>query len=226
MYIIHRSNSETNFYHVLGITNIMPLELNFTVTEYFPDRINDRNGISNFIVNVEEDDDTLSDNAIIHLIGEGGQLAGAEIVLKDEFLLRLDKYGYSQRVKRLRDEREGAGVETGFGIIDTDADSQRKIVGATVTAMLAKSSDSPFSIDWRMKDNSIVTLDADQMIAIGLLVSQHVAECQTLKNQLDARIALSENYWQLHNIFAEEWPPVSPSSPVEPEEAPEPEPEA
>jgi hypothetical protein len=89
------------------------------------------------------------------------------------------------RVKELRDRSECGGLLTPFGPIDTDADSQRKLVGAVAAAQILGAT---FSIDWRMADDSLVSFDAAQMIAVGLSVVTHVSSCQQRKNELDAAI--------------------------------------
>lgn len=89
-------------------------------------------------------------------------------------------------VKALRDQAEWAGCDTPLGRVDTDPNSRSKISGAVQMAMLI----DPFTIDWTMQDNSIVTHDAPAMIAMGLLVGQHVNACHaiatTIRTALDA----------------------------------------
>lgn len=90
-----------------------------------------------------------------------------------------------QAVKAKRDAAEWGGVTTPSGVVDSMPDSQRKISGAVTMALIAGEA---FTVEWRMADNSIVTLDRDAMVAIGVLVGQHVAACQARKNALDAAI--------------------------------------
>ncbi|UAK24175.1 DUF4376 domain-containing protein [Sphingomonas nostoxanthinifaciens] len=77
-----------------------------------------------------------------------------------------------------RNARQTGGCLTPLGRVDTDADSQRKISGAALAALIAKSAGQAFSIDWTMADNSVVTHDAAAMIAMGMAVTQYLDACQ------------------------------------------------
>lgn len=90
-----------------------------------------------------------------------------------------------QSVKQLREMAEWSGCMTAAGRVDSDPESQRKIGGAVQMAMIIGEA---FVIDWRMADNSIVTLDQDGMVAMGLAVGEHVSACQARKNVLDGLI--------------------------------------
>jgi len=107
-------------------------------------------------------------------------------------------------VKAARDVHEQAGCTTPSGQVDTDADSQRKVGGAATMALALGAS---FTMDWRMKDNSIVRLDASGMIALGEAVAEHVAACQARKNALDAAIDAATTLDELAAIDPEQgWP--------------------
>lgn len=108
------------------------------------------------------------------------------------------------RVRALREQHETGGLTTPFGPIETDAESQRKISGAVVMAMLGGAA---FSIDWRMANNAIVTLNATDMSNLGVLVGQHVSACQYRKNDLDAAIGAAATLAEIEAIDAEAgWP--------------------
>lgn len=80
-------------------------------------------------------------------------------------------------VRAARDRVQLSDCVTPLGRVDTDAASQLKISGAVQMAMIAQAAGAPFSIEWTMHDNSPVTHDAAQMIAMGVAVGQHVAAC-------------------------------------------------
>lgn len=109
------------------------------------------------------------------------------------------------QVKALRDAAEAGGCTVdGIGRFDTDANSQRKLNGAVVLAMLGGEA---FGIEWRLSDNSVVALDAAQMIAVGAAVGAHVAACQYRKNTLDEALDLAADYEALIAIDIEGgWP--------------------
>jgi hypothetical protein len=59
----------------------------------------------------------------------------------------------------------------GIGRIDTDPTSIRNVQGAVQAAVIASSAGQPFSVDWRLSDNTTATLDASQMITMGIAVT-------------------------------------------------------
>jgi hypothetical protein len=108
-------------------------------------------------------------------------------------------------VKVLRDQAEAAGVTvSGQGRFDSDPDSQRKILSAAVAASAVGSG---FSQGWRLQNNSVVTLGASQMSAVGLAVNTHVNACQARKNTLDAAINAASSLAALDAIdITTGWP--------------------
>ncbi len=95
-----------------------------------------------------------------------------------------------ERAKAARDAAIDGGAPTPAGVVDSDALSRSNITGASIGAMLAQSSGAPFSVEWTLKNNSVVTLDAAQMIALGLAVLAHVNAChdhaRALREQIEA----------------------------------------
>ncbi len=109
-----------------------------------------------------------------------------------------------ERVKALREKAKDGGIVTSWGPLETDPDSRTNINGAVQMATILG---PQFSIVWRMRDNSEVTLNAAQMIQLGLLVGQHVSACQYRKNELDAAIAAAATAAELEAIDLEAgWP--------------------
>lgn len=108
-------------------------------------------------------------------------------------------------VRARRNAAEWAGVTVpGIGRFDSDPDGQRKIVGAVVASGLVGGA---FTMDWRLADNSVITLDTAQMAAVGLAMSAHVAACQARKNALDAQIDAATDATALAAIDLEAgWP--------------------
>jgi hypothetical protein len=64
------------------------------------------------------------------------------------------------------------------------------ISGAVQMALLAKISNQPFSIDWTLYDNSVKTFNADQMMALGAALGEHINKVydttRVLREQIDA----------------------------------------
>jgi hypothetical protein len=84
----------------------------------------------------------------------------------------------------------GASVETPSGVVQSDAKSQQNILGLVQMAVLAQLASQPFSADFTLADNSVATLDASEMIALGLAVGQYVqavyAHARSLREAIDA----------------------------------------
>lgn len=89
-----------------------------------------------------------------------------------------------------RDRRIASGCTTSFGVADADDVSRANILGAVSMAMIAKGAGDPFSIQWRMHDNSYQTFDADQMIQFGVEVGSFINTCYqasfAVKNAIEA----------------------------------------
>lgn len=82
-----------------------------------------------------------------------------------------------QQVKAMRaslTDDPGATVATPAGVVQSDSKSQQNILGLVQMAVLANISAQPFAADFTLADNTVVTLNASQMIGLGVAVGQHV----------------------------------------------------
>lgn len=89
-----------------------------------------------------------------------------------------------------RDRREFGTFVAGVYELDCDPKAQARIQGAVQLASLAAANGQPFSIDWTMADNTVVTLNAATMVGIGQALALHVgqvhATARALRSQIDA----------------------------------------
>lgn len=85
----------------------------------------------------------------------------------------LDELKASQwaQIKQARSQAEYAGFTWDGSTFDSDATSQNRITGAVTLAALS----AAFTIDWVLADNSVRTLNAQEMCAVGAALGQHVA---------------------------------------------------
>lgn len=81
--------------------------------------------------------------------------------------------------------RETGGLQFGGFTVATDDRSKMMIIGARAAAV----ADPDFTTEWKMADNSFITLDAATIIAISDAVLAHVAECFAIEAQVLAAIA-------------------------------------
>lgn len=105
-----------------------------------------------------------------------GYLAGGSIMASQtpEDVLRLTLL---KRVDRLREKKVEGGCVTGLGRVKSDEVSIRNLLGAVQTATLAQMTSQPFEMAWRMEDNTLVNVNAPEMIALGMTVMEHVQRC-------------------------------------------------
>ena len=82
-----------------------------------------------------------------------------------------------EAAKLVRDTKIDSGCMTPLGRVDSDEKSRLNINGAVQTALIAQAAGQPFSIDWTMADNSVVSHDGPATVAMGLAVAGFVAAC-------------------------------------------------
>jgi hypothetical protein len=98
--------------------------------------------------------------------------------------------------KAERDKAEAADFEYGGVLYQPDV---AKITGAVLAALLPRPTDAPpFSIDWTVSDNSVVTLDASQVIGLGLTLTARInaihQQGRTLRALIDNATTPQEAY--------------------------------
>ncbi|MBZ4211551.1 MAG: DUF4376 domain-containing protein [Rhodoferax sp.] len=91
-------------------------------------------------------------------------------------------------VRRERDSAEFGGFNWDGSRFDSDALSQQRITGAVTLAMM----NSAFSIGWTLADNTVRTLNAADMIAVGVALGQHVNACHERARVLRGEIGGAE----------------------------------
>lgn len=114
-----------------------------------------------------------------------------------------------ESVKQTREVKIGGGVNVpGIGLFQTDDRSRDNIAGAATASLIAQAANAPFSLQWTLADNTVVTLSAAQVQAVGMAVMSHVAAChavgQTLRGQIDA--ATTHAALDSINIPGANWP--------------------
>jgi len=87
--------------------------------------------------------------------------------------------------KKARDEAEAADFEFGGTLYQPDV---AKITGAVLAALLPREEGDLFTIDWTVSDNSVVTLTAPQVMALGLTLTARINGIHQRGRQLRAFI--------------------------------------
>lgn len=89
-------------------------------------------------------------------------------------------------MKSARSTAEYGGFAWDGSTFDSDAASQQRIIGAS---QLASLNPSVFEIDWTLADNTVRTLNAAEMNAVGMALGQHVnaqyVHARVLRQQIE-----------------------------------------
>lgn len=95
-------------------------------------------------------------------------------------------------IKAARAAAEFGGFSWGGSAFDSDALSQSRVMGAVQLAQL----DPGFTIAWTLADNSVRILNAQDMVAVGVALGQHVAvqheKARALRAQIEAAQTAAE----------------------------------
>ena len=108
------------------------------------------------------------------------------------------------QVRAARYAAEHGGFTWDGSVFDSDLASQSKIQGAVQLAQMALAAQDPFELDWTLQDNTMRTLSAEDMIAVGVALGQHVAAQHATGRELRAAINDPQASWQ--DIEAVAWP--------------------
>ena len=117
-------------------------------------------------------------------------------MLQDPTALDVVKAKIKALIDTQRDSQIGGGADTPAGRVDTDDASIRNILGAYQSAVAALMVAAGVSFSWRLADNTLVSLDAQSVIAMGNAVLKHTEDCYKrswlLKDQLTAATTVEE----------------------------------
>lgn len=106
-------------------------------------------------------------------------------------------------IKAKRASLEVSGFEYNSQYFDSSLTSQNKIQGAVILAMLSISNNQPYSVDWTLQDNTTISLDAADMIQVGLSLSRHLVELHQTSRKLRETVFAATTVEELDAI---EWP--------------------
>lgn len=99
---------------------------------------------------------------------EGDLQGGTYVPYVSETPLEDAKAKKWAQIKGDRVRAEDAGFEVpSLGVFQSDNESRQKIVGAGLAAKIAKDDGKPYTVDWTLADNSVISLNAEQMIEVG-----------------------------------------------------------
>jgi hypothetical protein len=94
-------------------------------------------------------------------------------------------------MKALRSQKEAAGFTWDGSVFDSDQVSQSRIMGAVQLAVMSPG----FEIPWTLQDNTVRTLSASDMMAVGAALGGHVsaifARAQELRVEIYAATTIA-----------------------------------
>lgn len=100
------------------------------------------------------------------------------------------------RIKAARDAAIASGVTYNGNVYDSNATSQLRLMGAAQMAQIAISSGTAYSVNWTLQNNSLVTLTAQEVIALAMAVGQNYQTLfnkgQSLRSQIMAATTQSQ----------------------------------
>lgn len=87
--------------------------------------------------------------------------------------------GVKEFLKDIRDQKRYGGLTINSIAIQTDAETQTALLGASIAAK----EDSTYTVEWKT-DNGFTTLDAVTIIFISTAVRNHVQKCFTIEKRV------------------------------------------
>jgi uncharacterized protein YbdZ (MbtH family) len=99
-------------------------------------------------------------------------------------------------LKTQRDITLDGGFSWNNLVFDSDPKSRANIQGAVTLAQLSEQVNQPFSITWTLKDNSTISLNAQQMKEVGIALANHLNTAydkgRILRTQVEQALTLEE----------------------------------
>ncbi len=107
------------------------------------------------------------------------------------------------RVNLARDRAEHAPFTCNGYLYDGDEKATARITGAVSLAMMAAMAGQPFTKDWTLADNTVITLDGPAMLAVGAALGTKVGAVFDTARDLQERIEAATTAAQADAIT---WP--------------------
>lgn len=117
-------------------------------------------------------DPTVAANPQAYLISPEGPFAGATLLEEATPLERQQSIKWAE-IKGERDRRETGGFSYLGKVIDSDSRSVQRIALAVQSAQAAIAGGVAFAISWTCADDSVLELDAQQMLGMTVALADH-----------------------------------------------------
>ncbi|MDR1702319.1 MAG: DUF4376 domain-containing protein [Sporomusaceae bacterium] len=110
-----------------------------------------------------------------------------------------------QKINAIRNAKEQGVFYFAGKPFDSDSVSAQRIAVAAQNALVAKIVGAEFAIEWTLADNSTITLNADEMLAVSQALAVHAATVHTTAKNLKDVINAAATQEEVENIS---WPEV------------------
>ncbi len=118
----------------------------------------------------------------------------------------LDKAGIKEAIKAKRYDVETAGVTLNGKTYATDRESQGKYTGVVAAlATMDANTAASWTIDWQTKDDTFVTLNANDMKIVAFAVFEHVQEAFSKQKELFDLIDTANTTVLANTLFHQGW---------------------
>lgn len=135
--------------------------------------------------------------ALAWLVAPSNPFAGGEILTDQSGSLEAAQDRAWERMKRARTKAELSNFECDGNIYDAD---KEHISGGVLVAKIASDAGLPFSSEFTLANNSVIVLDAGQMIAVGMALTAHVEAAYARGRQKRTAIYAATSVEQLDAI--------------------------
>jgi Domain of unknown function (DUF4376) len=105
--------------------------------------------------------------------------------ITSEIIANIELGSLPERIASRRFDAETRGMAINGMSVYTDRTTQMKLTAASVRA----ARDPAYTVDWKLTNNTFVTLNAEQLIAIGDAVGDYVQACYTRESVLLIAVA-------------------------------------
>ncbi|MFA5567461.1 MAG: DUF4376 domain-containing protein [Trueperaceae bacterium] len=112
------------------------------------------------------------------------------------------------RINAERDAREEGGFDYLGERIDSGSRSVQRIGVAVTAAQTAMATGAPFALDWTCADNSVLTMDATEVVGMSVALAVYGDSLHQYARVLKAAVSVAETGAQLAQIdITAGWPP-------------------
>ncbi|MCY1197860.1 hypothetical protein D9M72_92280 [compost metagenome] len=142
-----------------------------------------------------------------YLISSEGPFANG-VVLPEGTSIEVARERRWAEIKQDRDKKEASGFPYLGAVFDSDPRSVQRIVGAVLAAQAAVAAGETFEIEWTVADNSVLPLDASDVMGMPVALAMYADQLHTISRGLRADIEAAAT---VEEVEAVNWPVPTPA---------------